>query len=57
MLPYNRTSDVDVEMIVGRGNVIGVLMEHCQSILNGRGMPADWAMGVAVVALKWKKIS
>ena len=37
-------SDVYAEMIVASGAIeIRVLLELCQRILNGKGVPADWA--------------
>ena len=42
-------------MILASGDVgIGVLMKHCQNILDGKGMPADWATSVAIHIFKGK---
>ena len=35
--------EVSVEMIVASGEIgINVMMELCQSVLDGRGMPDEW---------------
>ena len=42
-------SAVYAEIILASGEVgIKVLMEHCQRILDGKGMPVDWATSVAI---------
>ena len=42
-------------MIPANGDVgIRVLMELCQSILDGKGMPDDWATSVAIPIFKGK---
>ena len=51
-------SEVYAEIILASGDVgIKVLMEFCQRILDGKGMPADWATSVAIPILKEKEIS
>ena len=46
-------TDVYAEMILASGDVgIRVLMEHCHGILDGKGMPDDWAASVAIPILK-----
>ena len=40
-------TEVNTEMILASGDVgISVLEEHCQRILDGRGIAADWAISV-----------
>ena len=42
-------------MILASGDVgIRVLMEVCQRILDGKGMPEDWATSVAIPIFKGK---
>ena len=42
-------SEVSAEMIVASGEIgIGVTVELCQGVLDGRGMPDDWALSVVV---------
>ena len=37
------TSEVSVEMIVASGEIgVKVMMELCQRVLDGRGMPDEW---------------
>ena len=48
-------SEVYAEMILASGDVgKGVLMEHCQKVLNGKGMPADWSTSVAMPLFEGK---
>ena len=48
-------SEVYAETILARGDVvIRVLVELCQRILDGKGMPADWVTSVAIPILKRK---
>ena len=38
-------SEVSVEMIIACGEIgIGVMMELCQRVLDGRGMPEEWVV-------------
>ena len=49
------TSEVSVEMIVASGEIgVKVMMELCQSVLNGRGMPDGWKTSVIVPIFKGK---
>ena len=49
------TSEVSVEMIVASGEIgVKVMMELCQSVLNGRGMPDGWKTRVIVPIFKGK---
>ena len=42
-------------MTLASGDIgIRALMEHCQRILDGKGMPADWASSVAIPISKGK---
>ena len=42
-------------MIVVSGEIgIGVMMELCQGVLDGRGMPDDWALSIVVLIFKGK---
>ena len=42
-------TEVYAEIILASGDVeIRALMEHCQRILDGKGMPEDWATSVAI---------
>ena len=48
-------TEVYAEMILASGDVsIRVLMEHCHRILDGKGMPADWAASFAIPISKGK---
>ena len=49
------TSEVKLEMIVASGKIeVKVMMELCQRVLNGRGMPAEWKTSVIVSIFKEK---
>ena len=51
-------TDVYAEMILANGDVgIIVLMESCHRILDGRGMPKDWATSVAIPIFREEEIS
>ena len=42
-------------MIVASGEIgIGVMVELCQGVLDGRGMPDDWVLSVVVSIFKGK---
>ena len=42
-------------MILASGHAgIRVLMEHCHGILDGKGIPEDWAACVAIQIFKGK---
>ena len=46
-------SEVSVEMIAASGEIgIDVMVELCQSVLDGRGMPDEWALSVVVPIFK-----
>ena len=48
-------SEVSVEMISASGEIgIDVMMKLCQDVLDGKGIPADWAMSVVVPIFKGK---
>ena len=48
-------SEVSVEMIAVSGEIeIGVMVELCQGVLDGRRMPDDWALSVVVPIFKRK---
>ena len=48
-------SEVSVEMIVASGEiVVKVIMELCQRVLGGRGMPDEWKTKVIVPIVKGK---
>ena len=48
-------SEVSVEMIVASGEIgVKVMMELCQNVLDGRGMPDDWKTSVIVPIFKGK---
>ena len=48
-------SEVSAEMIVASGEIgVGVIVELCQGVLDGRGMPDDWALSVVVPIFKDK---
>ena len=43
------TSEVSVEMIVASGEIgVKVMMELCQHVLDGRGIPDEWKTSVIV---------
>ena len=47
--------EVSVEMIAPSGEIgIGMMVELCQGVLDGRGMPDDWALSVVVPIFKGK---
>ena len=49
-------SKVYEEIILTSENVgIRVLMEHCQRILDEKGMPADWATSVVIPIFRGKE--
>ena len=49
------TTEVYVRMILASGDVGNrILIEHCQKILDGKRMPADWATSVAIPIFKGK---
>ena len=48
-------SEVSVEMIASSGETgIGVMVELCQGVLDGRGMPDEWALSVVVPIFEGK---
>ena len=48
-------SKVSAETIVTSGEIrIGVMVELCQGVLDGRGMPDDWVLSVVVPIFKGK---
>ena len=48
-------SEVRVEMIITSGEIkVKVMMEWCQRVLNGRGMPDEWKTSVIVPIFKGK---
>ena len=48
-------SEVSVEMRAASGKMgIGVMVELCQGVLDGRGMPDEWALSVLVPIFKRK---
>ena len=47
-------SEVSVEMIAASGEIGVVVVELCQSVLDGRGMPDEWALSVVVPIFKGK---
>ena len=48
-------SEVSVEMIAASGEIgIGVMVELCQGVLDGRGMPDDWVLSDVVPIFKGK---
>ena len=48
-------SEVSVEMIAASGEIgIDVMVELCQSMLDERGMPDEWALSVEVPIFKGK---
>ena len=47
--------EVSVEMIVASGKIeVKVMMELCQRVLDGRGMPDEWKTSVIVPIFKGK---
>jgi len=47
--------EVSVEMIATSGEIgIDVMVELCQSVLDGRGMPDEWALSFVVPIFKGK---
>jgi len=47
--------EVSVEMIALSGEIeIDVMVELCQSVLDGRGMPDEWVLSVVVPIFKGK---
>ena len=47
--------EVSVEMIAASWEIrIGVMVELCQGVLDGRGMPDDWALSVVLLIFKEK---
>ena len=48
-------SEVSVELIEASGEIgIEVMMELCQRVLDGKGMPDDWALSVVIPIFKGK---
>ena len=48
-------SKLSVELIVASGEIgIGAMVELCQGVLDGRGMPDDWAQSIVVLIFKGK---
>ena len=48
-------SKVSVEMLVASGEIgIDLMVELCQSMLDGRGIPDEWALSVVVPIFKGK---
>ena len=48
-------SEVSVEMIAASGEIgIGVMVELCQGVLDGRGMPDKWVLSIVVLIFKGK---
>ena len=51
-----RLPEVNVEMIAASGEIgIDVMVELCQNVLDGRGMPDEWALSVVVPIFKGKR--
>ena len=51
-------SEVSVEMIVASGEIgVKVMMELCQRVLDGRGMPDEWKTSVIVPIFKGKDVA
>ena len=51
----NLSEVVSAEMIAASGEIgIGVMVELCQGVLDGRVMPDDWALSVEVPIFKEK---
>ena len=54
-MKWERLLEVSVEMIVSSEEIgIGVIVELCQGVLDGRGMPDEWALSVVVPIFKEK---
>ena len=50
-------SEVSVEMIVASGEIgVKVMIELCQRVLDGRGMPDEWKTSVIVPIFKEKSV-
>ena len=50
-----RLPEVSVEMIAASGEIgIDVMVELCQNVLDGRGMPDEWELSVVVPIFKGK---
>ena len=48
-------SEVSLELIAASGRVgIQIMAEICQKVLDGLGMPAEWALGINAPIFKWK---
>ena len=48
-------SEVPLELIAASEGVgIQVMAEICQKVLEGFGMPAEWALSLVVLIFKWK---
>ena len=48
-----RPSERNVEMIIASGEIgIAMLMELCQRVLDGRGVPEEWKTSVLVPIFK-----
>ena len=48
-------SEVSVEMIAASGEIgIGVMLELCQGVFDGRGMPDNWPLSVVVPIFEGK---
>ena len=48
-------SIVSLELIPASGGVgIQVMAEICQKVLDGFGMPVEWAVSISVTIIKWK---
>ena len=46
-------SEVSLEMIAAKGGVgIHVMVEICQKVLDGFGMPSEWALGIVLLIFK-----
>lgn len=49
-------SGVSPEMIAASGEIgISVIMKLCKGVLDGRGMPDDWALSFVIPILKGKR--
>ena len=47
--------EISAKMIAARGEIgLGVMVELCQGVLDGGGMPDDWALSVVVTIFKGK---
>ena len=48
-------SEVDSQMIIASGDTgIKVMVELCQRVLDGRGIPQEWKTGVVVAIFEGK---